>query len=418
MRNHSVVIALLACAAPVLVAPLGAPLAAQEALLPSTGGGVGMALSGWHFSTPLPQSSGKLVDIAEFAIPFRVRTVFGRWSLDLSGAGAVGAVHFTPSAGQQKQNDQTEGDDRFGERLVTIYGPTDLKLRMTGPVIGDNTLVTVGLNLPTGKVGLNADETSALQAIGAPAVGMPVGAFGTGAGATFGLIRAFQGDEWAVAVGGSIEQRTEYSPIALLLSSGTAKTNVTPGTAAHVTLGFDRPLGENRLSALLVGDVFSKDLVRLDDGSGTESRSDFTLGPQVTATTRIDLAASRWRESALNVAVRMRSAFSDASGSKVSGSAGTYLEASIGGVRGGADGTGLVVAADARWHSGLEFTDALVGAAVTAVGMTVGWDTQRARSATRFVLHAQFGTFDTGSATTTGFGGSLGFSIGARREAR
>jgi len=386
---------------------------AQESLLPTTGWGVGSTISAWHFSTPIAQSGGAVADIAEMAIPFRVRSVFGRWSVDLSGAGAFGAVH---TSARPSGSDSDEGDD--GDQVFTIFGPTDVKLRVTGPVVGDNLLVTIGLNLPTGKVGLDGDETTTLQAIGAPAVRMPVGSFGTGAGATLGAIRAFEGDDWAVAVGGSLEQRTEYSPIALLLSGGKAETQVTPGTAAHLTLGLDRALGESRFSTLLVGDVFSKDQVRFTGGGTSESNSDFQLGPQVTLTSKIDFGSVSWRESAFAVAARLRGEFSDSTGAKVSGSSGTYLEASIGGVRGGPEGKGFVVAADARWHSGLKFTDALVGAAVTAVGVSLGYEAVQSSSTTRFIVHGQYGTFDTGTTSTSGFGVTFGLSIGARREAR
>ena len=70
---------------------------AQEALLPSTGWGSGASLTVWHLSTPLPQSGGGLVDIAEFAVPFRIRTVWGKFGVDLSGAGVAGGAHFTAS---------------------------------------------------------------------------------------------------------------------------------------------------------------------------------------------------------------------------------------------------------------------------------------------------------------------------------
>lgn len=391
-------------------------LGAQEALLPSTGGGVGTAFSAWHFTKAIPQSGGALADVVEVAIPFRVRSVFGRWSVDLSGAAAVGAVHFTanPSAAGAQSGSQS-GDD--GQRLVTIAGPTDVKLRVTGPLVGDATLLTVGVNLPTGKVGLNADETSALQAVGAPSLRMPIGGFGTGTGVTVGLIRAFEGDDWAIALGASVEQRSEYSPIALALTSGRAETKVTPGTAIHVTAGLDRALGENRLSLLAVGDVFSKDKIRLGDGS-PDGSNDYQLGPQVTATTRLDIAASHWREASLSFGARMRSEFSDAAGKKVSGSSGTYVEGSVGGVRGGAEGAGLLIGTDFRYHSGLKFTDAMVGAAVTAVGATIGFERAGATSLTRFFVHGQYGTFDTGRANTTGMGVTLGFSVAARREAR
>lgn len=384
---------------------------AQEALLPSTGWGVALGLSAWHFSTAIPQASGAVADIVETATPFRLRAVSGRWNFDLSGAGAVGAVHLKTAADASGQ-----GNGSGSDRAVTIAGPTDVKLRVTGPVVGDNTLLTVGFNLPTGKVGLNADETAALQAVGAPALRMPVGAFGTGAGATFGVIQVVQGGEWALAFGASAEQRTEYSPIALALAAGKAETKVKPGTAAHVTVGYDRPLGEGRWSLLFVGDVYSKDLLTASGGGQADFASSYTLGPQYTVSSVMQFAASRWREAAFGVAARLRSEFSDAAGAKVPGSSGTYLETSIGGVRGGSSGAGFIIGADARWQSGLTFTDALVGAASTAAGVTLGVERAGPGTLTRWTLHGQYGTFDTGRASTTGMGVTLGISIAARRE--
>ncbi len=382
---------------------------AQETLLPSTGWGTGTAISAWHFTTAIPQSAGAVADVAEVALPFRVSGRVGRWSVDLSGAGAYGAVHLSAgSAG---------GSGDGGDRLVSIAGPTDVKLRVTGPIVGESLQLTLGFNLPTGKVGLNADETSALQAVGAPALHMPIGAFGTGTGVTLGLVRVFGGDDWALAIGAAGEQRSEYSPIALALSTGRSETQVTPGSAIHITAGLDRALGEGRWALLFVGDMFTKDKVRLSGSTDAES-NDYTLGPQFTVSSQMDIAASRWRTATFGVAARMRSEFSDASGTKVSGSSGTYLEASLGGVRGGPSGAGLIIGADARWHSGLTFTDALVGAAVTATGVTLGVERAGTSTLTRFTLHGQYGTFDTGKLSTTGFGASLGFSISSRREAR
>lgn len=398
---------------------------AQESLLPSTGWAIGSGLHAWHFSTPLPQTGGSLADVAEAAIPFRVRSAFGRWSIDLSGAGAFGAARFAATADSTLEatvsaDSSVGGDesDSAEDRIVSIFGPTDVKLRVTGPLFSDNFLLTLGFNLPSGKVGLDGDETSALQAIGAPALAMPVAAFGTGAGYTVGFIRAFDGDEWAVAVGGSVEQRSEYSPIAVLLADGKAETRVAPGSAVHATLGFDRTIGASRLSALLVGDLFSIDKVSYDDGTGTVVNNDFQLGPQAALSTGIDFGAGGWRESSLNVAAQWRGEFSDSAGAKVSGSSGTYFEGSLGGVRGGPEGAGFVVATDARWHSGLKFTDALVGAAVTAVGVTLGLESVGTRSTTRFTVRGQYGTFDTGTAKSSGFSVTLGMSVGARRGAR
>ena len=382
-------------------------LSAQEALLPSTGWGVGGSISAWHFSTALPQSAGAVADVAEAALPFRMRGAVGRWSFDLSGTGAIGAVHLTSGS-----------DGNSSDKVVSIAGPTDVKLRITGPLLSDALQLTAGVNIPSGRTGLNADETTALQAVGAPALHMPVAAFGTGPGMTLGFVKAFDRNDWAFALGASVEQRSEYSPIALALTSGRSETKVTPGTAVHVTAGVDRPLGsEGRWSLLFVGDLFSKDKIALS-GSPNDGSNDYTLGPQFTVSSSMDLAASGWRQASFNVAARMRSAFSDASGQTVSGSNGSYLEGSLGGVRGGATGSGLVIGIDGRWHSGLTFTDALVGAATTAGGLTIGYERAGERTATRFTVRGQFGTFDTGKASTSAMGLTIGLSVSARREAR
>lgn len=387
---------------------------AQESLLPSTGWGVAAGLQAWHFSKPIPQATGAVADVAEFAVPFRVRSVFGRWSFDLSGAAAIGAVHLT-AAGATTGSSQGDGGDS-GDRLVSIYGPTDVKLRLTGPFAVEGFTMTAGVNLPTGKVGLNGDETSALQAVGAPALRMPIGAFGTGLGMTLGLIRTVEGDDWALAFGGSLEQRNEYSPIALALGTGKAETRVTPGTAIHVTAGLDRAAGEGRWSVLAVGDLFAKDKVVVTGSA--DGTNDYTLGPQLTVTSQLALAAPGWREASFNIGARYRSAYADATGAKVSGSSGTYLEASLGGVRGGSLGSGFIIGADGRWHSGLKFTDAMVGAAVTAAGLTLGYERAGDQTLARYTIHGQFGSFDTGTMKSTGFGVTLGISVAARREAR
>ncbi len=388
---------------------------AQESLLPSTGWGIGAGLEAWHFAKPIPQASGAVADVAEFAIPFRVRSVFGRWSFDLSGAAAIGAVHLTAAVPPGSGSGQGEASDG-GDRLVSVYGPTDVKLRLTGPFAVEGVTVTAGVNIPTGKVGLNGDETSALQAVGAPALRMPIGAFGTGLGMTLGLIRTLQGDDWAFAFGGSLEQRNEYSPVALAIGSGKAETRVTPGTAIHVTAGLDRAAGDGRWSVLAVGDLFAKDKVAVP--GSTDGTNDYTLGPQLTVTSQLALAAAGWREASFNVGARYRSEYADASGTKVAGSSGTYVEASLGGVRGGALGSGFILAADGRWHSGLRFTDAMVGAAVTAAGLTLGYERAGDQTLARYTIHGQFGSFDTGTAKSTGFGVTLGISVAARREAR
>ncbi len=412
------------CVALALLASSAVCARAQETLLPSTAWGFVPVISAWHFTTPIPQTSGAVQDVAQAAVPFRFRAAFGggRWNFDISGAYAAGVIHTVGdknagagsfSGGSQGSNSKSGGDD-----ALLLAGPTDLKLRLSGPLAGDKLTMTAGLNLPTGITGLDAEQTGVLQAVGAPALAMPVGAFGTGAGGTLGLVSAIERGAWALAFGASVEQRTEYTPIAIALAGARSATSVTPGTAIHVSLGADRVVGADRLSLLLVADGFTRDKVSVGGDGAAGAQFDYTLGPQVTAFTRLDFSGERWREGATTVAVRYRSAFTDGVGTKVSGSNGTYLEGSIGGVRGGASGAGFVIGADGRWQSGLAFTDALVGAAATVGGVTLGFEVPSRGAMFRLAVRGQYGTFDTGTAHTTGMGATISLSWAARRAAQ
>jgi hypothetical protein len=162
--------------------------------------------------------------------------------------------------------------------------------------------------------------------------------------------------------------------------------------------------------------VFTKDKIAIGSGGSSSGGTSYTLGPQLTALAKFDFGSSSWRESGASVAVRYRSEYTDASSAKVSGSSATYLEGTIGGVLGHAESVGFILAADARWHSGMTFTNALVGAAATAAGVTIGIES--GGGGFRFALHPEYGSFNTGAASTTGFGGSLVFSFAARRGAQ
>lgn len=372
-----------------------------QSLLPSVGWAAGPTVQIWHFTTPIAQSSGGIADVAEVAIPVRVRVARGGWRIDVSGAAAMGAVHVTTA------------DDG---RVARLSGPTDMKVRLTAPLAGEATQLTVGVNVPTGKSSLTGDETITLQTLAAPALQLPIATFGSGAGATLGVLHAFHGEGWALALGASGEKRAEYSAVALALSSGETTTRLAPGFATHVTAGLDRTAGQGRLNMLLAADLYAKDRLRI--GTTADSTNDYTLGPQMSATVQYEFGAAGWRESSLGAGARMRAAYSDASGTRVAGSNATFFEGAFAAVRGGPTGAGLVLGLDGKWQSGMTFTEALVGAAASTAGVTLGFEHAGTRSATRFTVRAAYGTFDTGKTTTTGMSVSLGLSVSARRDAQ
>ena len=400
------------------IALAAAPLGAQENLLPSTSWGFSPVVSGWHFATPIATPGGAVADVAQVAVPFQVRAVVGgRWTFDVTGAYATAAAHMNDKSGSGGNGGGNGGGGGGGGGggVMTLSGPTDLKLRMSGPVIGDGVVVTAGVNIPTGTSRLNSDQTTVLQAVGAPALHMAVPAYGVGAGGTLGFITAVERAGWAFAFGASVEKRTEYTPIALALSDGSSETKLTPGIAEHVTLGADGVVGSSRLSLLLLGDGYAADKISVLTSGTSSGATQYQLGPQVGAIARLDFGGGAWSEGALTVSARRRTEFKDATGTAVAGSAASYLEGSLGGVLGGAGHAGLVIGVDGRWHSGMPFTTQLVGAAVTAVGGTLGVEFP---AGVRFLVHPQYGSFDTGATKTTGLGATIALSIFAKREAQ
>ncbi len=392
--------------AAITLATASLSLGAQETLLPNASWGLMPTVAAWHFSSPIDQSAGRVNDVLQIAIPFRAKLRIGdSWSADISGAESRSSIEVASAGGNG------------GIRTISLQGMSDLKLRVTGRLAGDNLQVTVGGNIPTGTTGLNADGSAVLQTIDAPALHMPVGALGLGPGGTVGLVSAVPSGDWAFAFGASLEKRSEYTPIELALASGTSKTAITPGSAVHFTVAADHPLGSHSISLLVVSDLYSKDLVSTSP-AGTGPQTSYTLGPQISAVVQLDLAGAAWREAAFNVAYRQRAEFADESGANVVGSGGAYLEASFGGVLGGATGRGIILGVDARQHSGLKFTDALVGAQASVAGATLGVEVPMGATALRIALHGQYGTFDTGTTKTNGIGAQLIFALGARREAR
>jgi hypothetical protein len=383
----------------------GAAMSAQESLLGGVGGGVSAAWASWSFVEPIPQGTLALRGVTQVALPvsFRFR-MGGAWSFEAGGAVATGTVQV---------------DSGSTRRSHSLSGLTDLKVRLSRSIGDGRTLLTAGVNLPTGTTGLDGSQTTALQALAAPGLQMPVSALGLGPGATLGLIRAVEAGNWAFALGTSVEIRSEYTAVELALASGASRTTITPGRALHLTFGGDRSIGDHRFGFQLLADAYTKDEVVVGLASGTTVGEEYSLGPQFSAIANLDLHADGWRTAGLGVAVRHRTPFTDGNDSTVAGSAGTYVDASFGGVRGGPTGRGFILSADARYHSGLPFTDALVGAKTVVAGITLGVELPASpRTAWRLTVRPQYGTFDTGRASSSAMGLVVSAGYAARMGVR
>lgn len=398
--------ALAVAAALALLAPAPAaraqatsdPDARGPSVLDRVNGTAGATYQRWTFGTPVEQGTQRVTGASQVVLPFTVRVARGeRWAFDASGALTRGEALFA------------------GGGSALLAGPTDVRLRATGRLRGDHLLLTLGLNLPTGRVGLDVDELSALQVVGAPALAFAAPALGMGLGATAGIVAAAEGPGgWAYAAGASVERRTTYTAAELSVADVRTPADVRPGQALHLSLGADRVIGAGRLALFAVGDLFGGDEIRVRTTGYAYERSRYRLGPTLTVGARAELAVPRFQRVTATVTDRFRAKFEDADGNAVDGSNGNALELALAGVLGAPDARAVVLGLHGRLDTGLAVDDRLVTAAARLVGASVGvaipW---RGLTATP-TLRASVGSLDLGPASTSARELSLGLTIDAR----
>ena len=140
-----------------------------------------------------------------------------------------------------------------GGASSSISGLTDTQVRANYAVFGDNMVLTLGLNVPTGKSSVSNAEVVSAQAIGIDFFTYPVPSYGSGLGGTLGLAFAGTAGDWELGAGASMRKATEYSP----LSSGASSTlKYTPGDEYRLRVGGQRAVGSGRLALGLIFSTF------------------------------------------------------------------------------------------------------------------------------------------------------------------
>ena len=352
LRRTAFAAALLAAGATLATAPAGAQATgpaddpARRSGFDALTGVVSPVFQRWTFADPIVQDSGRVASVSQIALPFNLRfPIGGRWTGDVSGAVSRSTVD-------------------VGSSEWELAGLSDVRVRAIGRLKGENLLLTLGANLPTGKVGLDAQEFSALQIVGAPSLGMAVPIFGGGLGGTVGLVAAGQGvGGWAYAFGASFEQRSRFTAAELTIAGARTPTDVRPGQALHLSLGADGLLAGGRLSLFAIGDVFSDDQIRLRTTPFTFEESSYQLGPALTTGARYEFPTTRLRSLNASVTNRYRTKYKDATGTAVDGSSGNALEATVGAVTGAVGRPGVVLGLRGRFDTGIASDDRLVTAA-------------------------------------------------------
>ena len=339
-------------------------LGAQEALLASRSISVGPVFERWSFGSGLRQpaidgsGSVELKSATAWSVPLAASIGFReRWTFDVSTAYANGTVKLAAV------------DAALGRDEYALSGMTDVHTRLTGRLLGDNLIATVGFNLPAGTTELDAEQFAALRVLGAPALAMQAPALGTGAGGTAGLVFARQISSWAWALGASYELRRSYRPIAF--ATGAAGPDVDPGDALHFTLGTDGLVGEHGMTVALSVDLFSKDALEPTAPEAPASAVSTKLGPIYTVDWQLRVAAPRLRELTFYVVDRYRSAY-ERNDRPVDESSGNYLDGGVRTVFPLSPSTGLLTALHLRHQTGLKSDSTLATAATAAAGITLG----------------------------------------------
>lgn len=361
----------------------------------------------WRFPTALPEPlrGGSQPDTlflrgaSEWSLPLAAVIPLGdRWTLDASAAYAMGSVRLA------------RYDSVLATDHLTLNGLTDVKLRATGRLRGDNLLLTLGANLPTGTTRLDAEELTALGVLAAPGLRFQTPALGGGFGATTGIVAARQLRGWAWALGASYELRGKYAPIAAL-SAGAPSTDLDPGDAVHLSLGTDGLVGQNRMSLSVAADLFGRDRLTIGTAGGTRQVVGYRLGPMYSAQWEAELALPGFRDAGVYAVDVYRTPFTRADGSRPRGAYGNELDAGATGHVGLTRAFSLAVGLDGRWHTGLRIDNTLATAAIRAGGVMLGLDYTRGGLTLRPFVHGQTGTIDTGGLRAPGHALAAGLTL-------
>lgn len=335
----------------------------------------------------------------QFSVPFALVYPMGdRVTVDMAGTYTSGEVTLEAA------------DPGTGRDSYRLDGLSDLRVRATGHLVGDNVIVTLGASIPTGPTELDQEQLSALRVLAAPALGFQAPGVGLGPGGTAGVVLARQVGGWAWALAGSYELRGKYNPVAAF-TAGVPAADYNPGDAVHLSLGTDGLVGQHAMTFTVSADMFTRD--ELTTGGGDVPIAAVRLGPVYGADWKLQVGTTSFRELALYVSDRYRTSY-ELDGAKVDGSSGNYLEAGVRSVRPIGRATDLLAGAQFRHHTGLDVDRTLATAAVAAGSVTVGLSRVLGILIVQPYMRAQVGTLDTGGdqVSLTGLGG--GIAVGAR----
>jgi hypothetical protein len=339
---------------------------AQSRLTGLTNSDVTPTFTYWTFSSgsavqpdELGGDSVRVAHVWQFSIPIDVAVPIGsRVTVDASGAYQTGTVQLAAP------------DTALHTNHYTLSGITDIKLRMVARLIGDNVLLTLGVNAPTGTTNLNSEQYKALRVLAAPALELPNATLGTGPGGVVGIVLAKHIAGWSWAVGGSYELRGSYVPIEAYADFTTAPS-YQPGNTAHFELGADGNIGSSDMTFGITGNVYAHDALTVTDSGGGKYTTDVQLGPSFQGTWTWQFATPGFRELSLYALDRYRTRYNEG-GPSIPGTSGNYLDAGIRSALAIGDATSFTTTLGFVDQTGLSVDNSFATAGITAGTVTLG----------------------------------------------
>ena len=142
-----------------------------------------------------------------------------------------------------------------GSGVSEISGLTDTQVRGNLTLGSDFVVLTMGLNLPTGRESVTLDQFAAASRIGSDFLAFSISNMGTGFAATGGIAVARPAGPWSVGFGAAVRRSQSYEPFNIPNQS----LDFQPGNEYRLRVGGDRPVGDGRLALGLTYSAFAND---------------------------------------------------------------------------------------------------------------------------------------------------------------
>jgi len=394
----------LGSVAAMLAALVCAPsrVAAQRLLLDETRITLAPAFQSIRFGQALAQDSLRVTGLTQFSTQFSASVpITSAWKLDVTVGYGTSAV--------------TAADSARVSRNQSLSGLTDTRLRISGQPFGEAMTIVVGVNAPTGRTKLTSEDVAALRVVGAPVFRLAVPTLGVGPGGSAGIVYAFRAAGWAIGAGAGYEMRGKYSPIDAVIFNVPTSSTLDPGDLIRLSLGGDRVIGQNRLSMIVAAEIFSSDQTRAAASGRPDVASSFTLGPSISATAQLAVAAKGFQRMTAFGSARYRSAFQDGTGATVAGSSGTQLDVGIEAVKGGTTGIALIGSLVGRVDSGLSVDESITTAGIAGGTAMLGVVIPAGHVSVQPFIQGSVSSLRTGAVSTSANGFGAGITMTVRR---